>query len=101
MATTTRAESEYQKAYYRKNKENLLEYQKEYRERNPEYFKAYYQTHKEKYREYNRRRIAKLKAQGLCTQCRKTKEPDRVNVNWCNECKIKYSRMAVERRQAK
>ena len=108
--TTTKAEyqKEYRernkekvRAYYRNNKEKLLEYQKAYYERNKEKIKGYYQIHKEKYREYNRRRVDNLKAQGLCTQCKKTKEQDRLNLNWCNDCKNKYSRMARERRQPK
>ena len=110
MATTTKAESqkayrernkEKVRAYYQNNKAKLLSYQKAYYARNPEYFKAYYQTHKERFREYSRRRVDQLKAQGLCTQCKKTKEQDRLNLNWCNDCKKKYSQMAGRAAEAK
>ena len=107
---TTEEKRAYHKAYRERNREKLKEYQreyhkrnpeyrKEYRERNPGYFKAFYEAHKEKFREYNKNAIAKLKAKGLCTQCRKPKEQDRIKFAWCNNCKMKYNRMAVERRK--
>ena len=50
---------EQKQQYYQKNKEQILEQRREYREQNRDKIKQYYETNKDKRREYDRQRYQK------------------------------------------
>lgn len=86
--------------YYEKNKERILQQQKEYRKNKTTPDKTSYERHKrwkEKHKEkwleiqhnYGRRTRATRSIMGLCTRCGKEDERTLSGYKWCIDCIIK------------